>query len=55
MYYSFEKIFKSSYKNRINKKTEKMLKSDKSEPKKILVAKEKRLDQITKKARIIKY
>ena len=26
-----------------------MLKSDKSEPKKILVAKEKRLDQITKK------
>ena len=31
------------------RKLKKMLKSDKSEPKKILVAKEKRLDQITKK------
>ena len=37
------------------RKLKKMLKSDKSEPNKILVAKEKRLDQITKKARIIKY
>ena len=37
------------------RKLKKMLKSDKTEPTKMLGAKEKKPDQITKKARIIKY